>query len=221
MKKNVLVVLALATLTFASCKKDAPVSNPTEVSETPQNAVSYNLATEESVINWKGEKMSGDNHTGDLKLSEGAVSVVDGKLTNGVFVIDMNSITVTDIPADDENNGYLVGHLKGSNEENQDHFFNVAKYPTAKFEIANVTETENEGKVTIEGNLTLKETTKPVKFDAVVTVTDNDVLITTEEFAFDRTEFGVNYNSGKLFQDLGDKVIKDEVKVKLSVKATK
>lgn len=219
MKKSVLAVLALATFTFTSCKKDQQTSNPTEVTETPQNAVSYNVATAESTINWVGEKISGDKHTGNISLSEGTVSVVDGKLTNGVFVIDMNSITVTDIPATDEMNAKLVGHLKGDNAENADHFFNVAKYPTAKFEIATVT--EKEGKVTIEGNLTLKETTKPVKFEAVVTVTENDVTIATEEFTFDRTEFGVNYNSGKLFQDLGDKVIKDEVKVKLSVKATK
>ena len=100
------------------------------------------------------------------------------------------------------------------------YFFNVSKFPTAAFEITKVSE-EN-GKQMVEGNLTIKEATHAIKFPATVTVTDADVTIASDEFEIDRTKWAVNYNSGSVVKDLaGDKVINDNIKLKLAVKATK
>lgn len=220
MKKNVLAVIALAALSFTACKKENTTveSTPTEVSTDAVEGTKYNVATEKSVIDWTGGKVTGDKHTGTISIKEGDVVVNEGKVVGGNFVIDMNTITVTDI-TDPEMKANLEGHLKGATAENSDHFFNAGKYPTGTFVITSITE-EN-GAQMVEGNLTIKDITNSVKFPAVITVNENDVTIVTENFEINRTKWGINYNSGSIVKDLGDKVINDNIILKLNVTATK
>jgi len=222
MKKNVFALVALAALSLTACKKENATVETTDAVETATqtaDAVTYNANVAESKIDWIGGKVSGDQHTGTIALKDGQVFVTNNAVTGGKFTIDMNSIVVTDI-TDAEMKAGLEGHLKGATAENADHFFNVSKFPTASFEITKVTE-EN-GKQMVEGNLTIKEATYGIKFPAIVTVTDTDVTVASDEFEIDRTKWAVNYNSGSVVQDLaGDKVINDNIKLKISVKATK
>lgn len=220
MKKNVFAVIALAALSFTACKKTETVeaNNELEVNAPAAEATTMNVDAANSLINWEGGKVTGDKHLGTIAIKEGQVSVAEGKVTNGTFVIDMNSINVTDITEADKK-AMLEGHLKGTTAENADHFFNVSKFPTAKFEITSVVE-EN-GAQMVEGNMTIKEVTKSIKFPAVITITDADVTITSQDFSINRTDFGVNYNSGKFIDDLGDNAINDDIKIKLTVKAVK
>lgn len=221
MKKNVLAVFAIAALSLTACKKESSVETGDAVETTTPSteAVKYTAQAADSKIEWEGGKVSGGKHMGTINLTDGEVFVKDGKVTNGKFVIDMNSINVTDLTDDEEKAG-LEGHLKGATDENADHFFNTKKYPNGTFEITNVTE-EN-GKQMVEGNLTLKEVSHSIKFPATIAVTDNDVTVVSDAFNIDRTKWGVNFNSGSVVKDLaGDKVIKDEITIKLSVKATK
>ncbi|MEC4113998.1 YceI family protein [Myroides pelagicus] len=223
MKKIVLSLAVITAMTFASCgNKNADKTNTetkTEAAAPVADVTNYNVVTAESNIDWVGGKVSGSNHTGTLALKEGTVSVKEGKVVNGKFVIDMNSIVVTDLK-DPEMKAGLEGHLKGSTEEKADHFFNVSKYPTGTFELTSITD-EN-GKQIVAGNLTLKDVTNAISFPAVVTVTDADVTIASEEFNIDRTKWGVNFNSGSIIKDLaGDKIIKDNITLKINTKATK
>jgi len=41
------------------------------------------------------------SHTGNIKLSEGTIIMKDGNLVGGSFVLNMNSITVSDIKEED------------------------------------------------------------------------------------------------------------------------
>lgn len=222
MKKNVLALVAFAALSLTACKKENTTVETTDAVETTAqsaDAVTYNVATTDSKIDWVGSKVSGDQHTGTIALKEGQVFVTNNVVSGGKFTIDMNSIVVTDL-TDAEMKAGLEGHLKGATAENADHFFNVSKYPTATFEISSVTE-EN-GKQMIEGNLTIKEATHAIKFPATVAVTDADVTISSDEFEIDRTKWNVNYNSGSVVKDLaGDKIINDNIKLKFALKATK
>ena len=218
MKATLLPLLAAGLLFMTSCKKEA-ADSPTSARDTTapsEDAVSYNVNTSTSVIEWTGSKQVG-KHSGTLKLSNGTVYVNDGKLEGGNFTIDMNSINVTDLEGTDKTD--LEGHLKGQTVENADHFFNVQKYPEAKFEITGVT-TET-GKSSIEGNLTIKETTKNVKFPAIVSINDNSVSITSDTFVIDRTEWRVNYASKSVFTDLNDKFVNDEIELRVIVKASR
>lgn len=218
MKKVLLSLVVVAGLVFSatSCKKSENAGEATEVATESTEAVKFTVDTAASVIEWKGSKVMGGAHNGTLMLSSGEVSVKDDVLEAGSFVMDMNSITVLDLANDPEKKGWLEGHLKGTGEDNADHFFNVGQYPEAKFEITSVTNGN------IEGNLTIKGITKNIKFPATVTVSENEVTIATETFTINRTEWNVNYGSGNVFKDLAaDNVISDDIELKVLVKATK
>lgn len=220
MKKTFLSLLVLASLsTFVSCKKET--SDSTEVNKTEQTAatgVSHKIDLENSVVNWKGTKPAGA-HTGTIKFSDGEALVTDGKLQGGKFVLDMNSITVTDLKAGDGKED-LEAHLKGTGDKAaEDHFFNVAKYPKGSFEITKVEEVN--GKYTITGNLTLKDITKPVTVPASIVQDDSSITLTSDAFTINRTEWNINYASKSVFDDLKDKFIDDNIELTVAVKIVK
>jgi len=47
------------------------------------------------------------------------------------------------------------------------------------------------------------------------------VEVTTPPFTIDRTQWGVNYGSKSVFDNLGDKFINDEVGITITLKAGK
>lgn len=171
----------------------------------------YNVDTNNSVIVWKGYKVTGQ-HTGTVKVKNGNLQLTDGKLTGGSFEIDMNSITDTDM--EPEYAAKLVGHLKS------DDFFGVSKFPTAKFVITRAIPQDTKGNYKIIGNLTIKETTKEVKFPATV-AEQNGKVTATGQLKIDRSEYNVRYGSGSFFDDLGDKTIYDEFDLNVSLVANK
>ncbi|MUV03134.1 YceI family protein [Flavobacterium rakeshii] len=220
--KFTLLMLCASLALTVSCKKDntdnAETTEAVEAKEATAEAVKYNVNTEESVIDWTGSKPTG-KHTGTIKISEGEFAVKNDSVESGKFTLDMNSITVTDLEAGNGKED-LEGHLKGlGKEETADHFFNVNKYPTGTFEITGIT--QEEGKTMVEGNLTLKETTKNIKFPATITVTPEAVTLVSESFKIDRTLWKVNYSSKSIFDNLGDKYVDDEIEIKVNVKAAK
>ena len=54
---------------------------------------------------------------------------------------------------------------------NSEDFFGVEKYPTAKFAITKVVP-QGPGRYKVEGDLTIKETTKPIKFTKTTKIID-------------------------------------------------
>ena len=166
--------------------------------------VTKSLNLSESVITWKGKKVTG-SHTGNINIQEGGLEFDEaGMLTGGMFVIDMNSITCTDLGAGGA--AKLVGHLKS------DDFFGVATYPTAKFEITKVVSRGTPGSYKIVGNLTIKETTKEIKFQADLTDSSGSA-----DIVIDRSDFNVRYGSGSFFDNLGDKTIYDEFELSVNL----
>jgi polyisoprenoid-binding protein YceI len=220
MKKIILTAFILSIgLSAVSCKKDktGQAGEAVDANGIAADAVSYAADTTASVINWTGSKQTG-SHSGTVKLSNGTVYVAHDTVQGGTFTINMRSITATDLSPEDGKEK-LEGHLKGTALEGQDHFFNVTKYPEAKFEITGI-KTEN-GKKTVEGNLTMKGITKNIKFPAIVGVTGNTATIVSDKFVIDRTQWKVNYGSKSVFDDLGDKFVNDEIELKVDVKASK
>jgi polyisoprenoid-binding protein YceI len=83
----------------------------------------------------------------------------------------------------------LTNHLKSPD------FFEVRKYPTARFESTKIEPGSGAAKVT--GNLTLHGVTKEISFPATVEITDAGLKLQSE-FTIDRTEFGINYDPSKV-----------------------
>ncbi len=220
MKTKFLSLFALAVLFTAlvSCKNEA--KNETEASdaeaaaEVSTEAAKYMVDKNESNIAWEGAKPTG-THTGNVKLESGVVRLEDSVLS-GSFLIDMTSIIVTDLEGDSKTS--LEDHLKGTVEGKEGDFFNVQKFPTAAFEITGVT--EKDGKQIMSGNLTLKETKKNIEFPVMYEVAGNTMTLKSEPFTIDRTEWGVNYGSKSVFDNLGDKFINDEIQLEFTIVAS-
>lgn len=171
----------------------------------------YKVDTNSSVIVWTGYKVTG-KHTGTVKVQNGNLTWDNGVLTGGSFDIDMNSMKCTDLEG--EYADKLVGHLKS------DDFFGTAKYGTAKFVITRAIPQDSKGNYKIIGNLTIKETTKEVKFQA--NALENAGTITASgKITVDRSEFNVKYGSGSFFDGLGDKTIYDEFDLQVNLVAKK
>ncbi|WP_375252492.1 MULTISPECIES: YceI family protein [Dokdonia] len=220
MKKQVLNTLAVIALIAGtvSCKGDK--TNETEATEakevaTVADAMKFTVDTSASTIDWVGSKPT-ENHTGTINIESGVVKVAGDKIT-GTFLIDMTSITVTDLEGDGK--ASLEGHLKGQAEGKEDHFFNVAKYPTAAFEVTGVT--EKEGKKMMQGNLTIRDQKKNIEFPVTYSVDGANMTLTSEPFTIDRTNWGVNYGSKSIFDNLGDKFISDDIQLTVKLQATK
>ena len=156
-----------------------------------------------STITWVGKKVTGQ-HNGTVNLKEGTLKFDGKKLTGGAFSVDMNSITVTDLKAN-EGKEKLEGHLKA------DDFFGVEKFPTAKLVFKTITPKQN-GVYVITADLTIKNKTNPVTFN--MTVKDDSA---TTSFDIDRTKYDIKYGSGSFFDGLGDKTINDNFDLVVSL----
>ena len=214
MKKRVLNILLLVAITLAAtgCKEDTKKAE-TEAAKTVETVVTennYKAVAAESMISWKANKIVG-GHEGTIHLAKGKANTKGNALVGGTFIFDVNTLKCTDIPVESEDNAKLVGHLLAPD------FFDAKQFPNASFEITKVDGNN------VSGNLTLKGITKNVTFPASVSVDGDMLSIASETFTIDRTEWDIKYNSGKFVDPakLGDYLIKDDIEIKVSVKAKK
>ncbi|UOK42374.1 MULTISPECIES: YceI family protein [Flavobacterium] len=219
MKKIVLSLLIVSSMVFVSCKK-----NETETNKDNAEAVAsaegtiYKANPAESIIYWSGSKPTG-KHMGTVNLQEGEFIVKDNKVVGGKFTINMNTITVTDLKPDDGKED-LEAHLKGTGDKKeQDHFFNVEKYPTGLFQIRRIEE-EN-GKTVVFGNLSIKNVTKSVNFPATINVSDNEINFVSDSLVLNRTYWNITYGSKTIAGTLKDNLVHDEMILQVNVKAKK
>ena len=189
-------VLAFALMSFSTVNKG--------------ERASYSVDVKASKVLWTGYKVTGQ-HTGGITLQKGTLTFEGDKLVGGNFDIDMNTITCTDMEGEYGNK--LVGHLKS------DDFFGVATYPVARFNITSVVARGPVGEYKIIGDLTIKNTTKPVKFNATITKGADTNIVSAAKIVVDRSEYDVRFGSGSFFDSLGDKTIYDEFDIEVNLVA--
>lgn len=208
--KKIILTLAVVASVLTACKgeKKEKVETKEEV-KVEKLAALNNVDTANSVITWKGTKPTGA-HNGVILLKEGSLLIENGTLTGGEFVIDMSSIKNLDIPADNDGNAKLVGHLTSAD------FFDVTTYPTSKFVITNVEEKED--KLHVTGNLTIKDVTKSITIPAMLSKEGDTTIFKSETFNVDRADFNVKYASKSFFDNLKDKFIDDMMELSFTVK---
>lgn len=211
---NTFTIVAMA-LVLVGCKdkaKEAETKAAEEAAKAEMASVKYKIDKALSTIDWKGFKPTG-SHNGTVALESGVFTVNNGKIESGTFLIDMNSLNVLDIPAEEEDHAKLSGHLKSAD------FFDVEKFPTAGFEVTGFE--MKDGKNMLSGNLTLKEKKNNVSIPVTVKDEGDMYSITSEAFTIDRTKWDVRYGSKTFFDNLGDRFINDDIELKLNVKAKK
>jgi len=220
MKKTSLFLLTGAfALAFTACNNNAETVEATEAVEVQEVVAAPYTVASGAQINWVGNKPFVENygHNGTIDITSGTMMVDNGNLAGGEFTIDMNTIIAADMVGN-ENYDKLVGHLKS------DDFFAVEQYPTAKFEITAVTAEANAELGTshkISGNLTMRDVTKNITFDANVTTTDNSVSIAAPAFKIDRKNWNVMFGSTGIAGLAKDKLIADDIQLSFEISATK
>jgi polyisoprenoid-binding protein YceI len=136
---------------------------------------------------------AGELQAGYMKLLSGNIKLEENQVKGGSFTMDMNSIT--DVNAQD---------AKGSSQLKSPGYFDTKKYPTADFVITGISKlpvkSDGEIKAThrIEGNLTMKGITQKVSFDASVNVLKGKVALSSQPFAIDQKQFGLDGTSEDL-----------------------
>lgn len=205
-----LSLLSLLALTAVGCAKDptagkaaATVAEPQAVKAVPQSAESLAVSPAASKIGFVGAKVTAQ-HIGEFKDFSGTISMVSGKVEGGQveFEVKPDSVVV------DGGLPRLEGHLKSAD------FFEVEKYPTARFVSTEIKDGSDAVGMThtVTGNLTMRGTTRSVTFPARIEVAD-DAVEAKAEFGINRKDFGIEY-PGK-----PDDLIKENVLIQVDLKA--
>lgn len=151
------------------CDDGIVCEDDTEELVLPENA-NFVLDASRSDMVWKGSKIIGNSHTGEILIKSGNL-VKDGEIYTGNFVIDMTSMTEV------AKETAVVKHLK-----NED-FFNVEMYPEAKLMIKDITNSY------VTADLTILDKTNEINFPTSF-LYDGDKLYAMSSFEIDRTLWG-------------------------------
>jgi polyisoprenoid-binding protein YceI len=201
--------LALAIPSLAACdnnpakdKAVAQVAAPTAVAAPQKGGITYKIASPDSKLQFVGAKLTG-KHDGEFTRLDGTIQLVDGDPTKSSVSVDVDTASVkTDADR-------LTGHLKTAE------FFDVEKFPRAHFVSTSIKTGGEKGAThTVTGNLELHGVTKSITFPASIRAAGDKVEVDAE-FAINRKDFGLVY-PGK-----PDDLIKDEVLIKLTLRAPK
>lgn len=169
-------------------------------SKSAAGATRYEFDNANSKLEWTGSKVTA-KHDGGFKTFRGNITLPDGSAEKGAVNVEIDTDSLFTTPEK------LVGHLKSAD------FFDVEKFPKASFTSTEVKKGGEKGH-TVTGNLTFHGVTKSIAFPASIKATPTSVDVDAE-FSINRKDFGLVY-TGK-----ADDLIRDDVVIKLTVRAPK
>ncbi len=219
MKKIILSVFIMGTL-LTSCSNNEKKAETTEAQEVAasqsESATAVTIIKGGSHITWRATHLGGVSpRYGKVSLKSAEFVVDNGTLTNAMILMDMASLTVESFPEGDEQIEKLRGHLLS------DDFFKVSTYSTSKFELTSIEATAGDYNSKVTGNLTMLDQTKSITFSANVTISDNEVSVTSEDFSVDRQDWGLSYHTEGEEGVPTDYLIADDIAFKIDVTLTK
>ena len=197
------IFIFLILLVSCSQKKEKTDSLNDSLKEMSISAGNYTADIDSSGLTWIGRKIS-SGHNGTINLKDGALNISKDGSIYGKFTIDMNSISVSDLQGGGKKS--LERHLK-----NED-FFDVVKFPFATIEFESDIKNISENKLSLTSDLTIKDITHQLVFKAQI-IEAYPKLKIMADMVFDRSIYNVRYGSGKFFENLGDRLILDEIQV--------
>jgi polyisoprenoid-binding protein YceI len=220
MHTNLLINAAVAAIFLASGLFSAPepADSPVQYTLTSgvAKATTFAVDAAQSSIRWKAKKVGGE-HIGIVKMASGQLNVDGSTLTGGSFVADMKSLRDVDKGESNPFNERLVNHLRSED------FFNVEKFPTSTFKITSAKPIKGakagEPNYTIGGDLSIKGTTKPQTFPAIVNISGSSIQATAN-FMVNRLDYDIKYRAA-IIGTAADKIIDDEFLLDLTIVANK
>ena len=206
-------LLLAAALPLASCSSEidnkpaasvtdaAPPAVAATARAAPPSAAAKTLAldTSTSKLEFVGAKVTGDHRGTFQQYSGNLVLNPDGSVSTLAVEVQMASLAIEPEK--------LLGHLKSAD------FFEVERFPTARFSLNKVTAQPGENGAThvVGGELELHGVRKQIEFPATVTFADGEVSANAL-FNINRKDFGIVY-PGK-----PDDLIRDEVLLDLKLR---
>ena len=193
-------------VSLVSCNMNSNKTEDTNDATITAADATYNIKQDESSLVWTGREVSTSSHYGSINFTSGQFEIADGLISQGEFLVDMTSINVQDLTGGSKER--LEGHLRS------DDFFSVESFPTAHLYISS-SEVISNGKWMVNGFLTIKDISHPVLFE----------MSNTEDgwnanLVFDRSKYNVKFRSGTFFENLGDKLIYDDIELKINLKTS-
>ena len=204
MKYKILFSIILFLVGCDSGKK-SDNSNPILNQLTPE-AGTYSLLIDDSELSWIGTELSTKTHTGTIDFTDGTIVVDSDNTISGNVKINMSTINVTDLQG--RSKEMLERHLRSSD------FFEVESYSDAKFSFISKSFDKLTNQISFVGDLTIKDITNPISFNATLLET-SPFLKAKAVLSFDRSKYNVRFRSGNFFENLGDKLILDDIDVNI------
>ena len=206
MMKNILLIVLLFVVGCGT-KKDAEISSTTLEQISPEQGI-YSVHIDKSELSWIGKELSTKIHTGSLNISNGIIQVGDDNSVSGNIKINMSTINVTDLQG--RSKEMLEKHLRSAD------FFEVENYPEAQINFKSKSFNKLVNQISFEGDLTIKDITNPISFNATL-IESSPYLKANAILSFDRSKYDVRFRSGSFFENLGDKLILDDIDVNITL----
>ena len=163
---------------------------------------------DKSELSWIGKELSTKIHTGSLNISNGIIQVGDDNSVSGNIKINMSTINVTDLQG--RSKEMLEKHLRSAD------FFEVENYPEAQINFKSKSFNKLVNQISFEGDLTIKDITNPISFNATL-IESSPYLKANAILSFDRSKYNVRFRSGSFFENLGDKLIFDNIDINIKL----
>ncbi len=181
-------------------------STPAGCTQTPATAnkgEDLPVTPQTSKVLFTGSKVTG-KHEGGFNEFSGSIALVNANPVESSVKVDIATASVFS-DADG-----LTKHLQTGD------FFEVEKFPKASFASTKIVADSSKGPngYTVTGDLEFRGIRKSVTFPATITVLPAEVTVESE-FSVNRKDFGILY-PGK-----ADDLIRDDVVIKLDLKASR
>ena len=205
------LIPTILILFIGSCEKSSRKKIDTSLPKPTLSLRSgnYVMDNDNSSIKWTGRELSTKSHYGSLQMKNGSLTVNTDGTINGIIKIDMTTIDCEDLQG--RSKASLERHLRS------DDFFSVESHP-----IATLTFTSEGGigagnKLAFNGDLEIKGISHPISFESEVKSVDPKVTALVD-MTFDRSKYNVRFRSGTFFQNLGDKLIYDDIEISVDIR---
>ena len=161
----------------------------------------YGIDLERSKIKWTGKEITTSSHYGTLKFIDGEINIQQEAVT-GKVIVDMESLSVDDLTGGSK--ARLEGHLRS------DDFFSVSSHKSSTIEVKSSKKIGDD--FDVDGVLTIKGISHPISF--ILSVDDK---LARSKLTFDRSMYDVRFRSGTFFENLGDKLILDDIELEVEL----
>ena len=205
------LIPAISILFIVSCEKSSKKKINTSLPKPTLSLSSgdYVMDNDNSSIKWTGRELSTKSHYGSLQMKNGSLTVNTDGTVNGIIKIDMTTIDCEDLQG--RSKASLERHLRS------DDFFSVESHPIATLTFKSEGGIGAGNKLAFNGDLEIKGISHPISFESEVKNVDPKVSALVN-MTFDRSKYNVRFRSGTFFQNLGDKLIYDDIEISVDIR---